>query len=288
MNESHSLAIPKYNTINNNRQNKRARGGGTAILLKKGIYFTEVRHPPCTNFKLLEFTIAKIILVNNDKTTYSCIVAIYASNRLRNEKLFLYEFSSLFNEMKLSDPNHMYIIAGDLNARHTLLGDRANNGRGIYLLDWMEEFNHLYRAKLYPSCAPTYMPAQTMLDICIANSKLNINNAANNPALLLTLDFDSDHKAILITRPKTTSMAHDESADKDLCRNYKRLNWKKFNTLLVETHKSICPKNRNLSADEIDYYISELTVSINKTLDMVSKQAMNKTVVDYLFGTTTH
>lgn len=111
-----------------------------------------------------------------------------------------------------------------------------------------------------------------MLDICIADSRLDINNTLHNPELLPTLDFDSDHKAILITLPYTTTPANEISTDKVLHRNYKQLKWKKFNSLLLETHKNTCPKNCNLSTEDIDYYIDEITNNVNEALDLAFKQ----------------
>lgn len=56
--KSETIEITNYMTLINNRNENRPRGGGTAILIKKGINFSEVLHPTSLHNKVVEYTIA--------------------------------------------------------------------------------------------------------------------------------------------------------------------------------------------------------------------------------------
>ncbi|KAK0071130.1 hypothetical protein PV326_001638, partial [Microctonus aethiopoides] len=245
----------------------RTRGGGTAIVIKKEIIYSEIQYPTSKDNKILEYSIAKINLKGN-KSLF--VVAVYASNSIATKELFLSELSHLFEKLKLHDNKNFYLIAGDFNARHTELGDRASNRRGKYLLEWNKHHTSQYRTKIYPPDAPTYIPAQTFLDLCIADFRMEMNKTTFSQDTLPTIDYDSDHKAILMTllyNDLSIEMNNNPPGNENF-RPYKKINWKKFGKLLIDAHNDTsCPHNRNLTKDEIDHHIEVLSRDINTTLD---------------------
>lgn len=169
----------------------------------------------------------------------------------------------------------MYLIAGDFNARHTLLGDRTINRHGSYLLEWNELYNSTFRTKIYPPDSPTYTPASSFLDICIADYRLALNETYVHPNKLPTLDYDSDHRAIIMSVDKILLTQVDKSESLHI--PFKKINWRKFSKELVSIHTSNIPTNRNLSNTEIDKHVEILTKNINSTLAKFATKKSNAT-----------
>lgn len=91
MNETHSLEIPNYTSFVNNRKNKRARDGGTAILVKeKKMDAIETQLPLSTTNKIIEHTIIKSKLkINNKLKQQLFIVSLYATNKTDTKNIFI-------------------------------------------------------------------------------------------------------------------------------------------------------------------------------------------------------
>lgn len=110
LNSSHRINFAGYNTVRNDRNVTGARGGGTAILVKENINFSEVHYPNSKDKQILEYTIIQLITNNSDKLY---IVSIYATNKVATKQVFLDELNNLFNKLKLYNHKYPYILAGD-------------------------------------------------------------------------------------------------------------------------------------------------------------------------------
>lgn len=100
------------NIIRNDRHNSKT-GGGTAILIKTHIPY-EIMHTPSSRYnQILEYTIVRM---NQKRNQQLYMVAVYANNK--DKPVYYKEMNHLFEKLKLHQPNHYYIITGDLNSRH--------------------------------------------------------------------------------------------------------------------------------------------------------------------------
>ena len=142
LNHSHKLSIKDYNIIRNDRPNA-IQGGGTAILIRKNIQYEECVPPTTTPNEILEHSIAKITITGGNTLI---LISAYARND--NRHLFIDELDKLFINLKLFCCNTYYILAGDLNARRKVWGDRANNPRGRYLGQWESLIDIDYKLNL--------------------------------------------------------------------------------------------------------------------------------------------
>ena len=145
----YKLQFLNYELIRTDRLNSQ-KGGGTAILIKRNIQFEQIFFPSSKNNKSLEYTIIK-----TQATNYSLyIVALHANNL--EKKIFIDEINSLFSKLDLTNCKHYFVMAGDLNVRHSCWGDIVNKTKGTLLKNW--EFNDglLYRAKIIPPAIPTF------------------------------------------------------------------------------------------------------------------------------------
>ena len=106
------------------------------------------------------------------KRTNLFVVSIYA--RKDDRKLFIKGLKSLFDKLHLHHPDNMYIIAADLNARWTDRGDRVSNARGRLLSIWEATDALNFKANILTLNIPTYTPAQSFLDICLADTRTKI------------------------------------------------------------------------------------------------------------------
>lgn len=198
----HRLTIENYDVTRTDRPNAK-KGGGTAIIIKKEIRYKIIEHPSSRGNKLLEYTIIQLKTTAIQKIH---IVSIYVTSKAESEADFITELNELFSKLKLEDENTYYIIAGDYNARHTEFGDRTNRLRGRLLVNWERENALRYKTKIHTPAEPTYIPAQTYLDIAIADARLQFRNLVNNK--LDTISYDSDHKAIFIEIDIQMNLSH--------------------------------------------------------------------------------
>ena len=107
LNNKHVISFKDYSIVRRDRPNA-IQGGGTAILIKRGIPFEVVDLPSSDNNEILEHTTIKINMSNN-KLLY--LTSVYAKND--NRSLFKNEINELFRNLKLDDNKNYYIVAGE-------------------------------------------------------------------------------------------------------------------------------------------------------------------------------
>lgn len=130
LNPNRYVSFKNYK-ISRNDRHQALQGGGTAILYKQSLKTTRVTCKAIKKLKIIETTVHKIKLTNNNVLL---IISLYATNE--NKSSFITELNSLFSALKLDHNNVYYIIAGDYNARHPSWGDQIHNPRGNYLHRW--------------------------------------------------------------------------------------------------------------------------------------------------------
>ncbi|XP_050488684.1 uncharacterized protein LOC126872624 [Bombus huntii] len=151
-----------------------------------------------------------------------------------------------------------YIIAGELNAKHTSWKNETNNTRGNCIRNWLDNKSTHYKTTLYSSELSSYPKGRSYLDICLADARLKFQNLRPNNTLK-TLAYDSDHNALIFHVSKNTSDLLTLETQTEIPRyNYKKTDWKKFqNILLQNCDLKIC-NNVNLTNRQIDAFIDEI------------------------------
>lgn len=114
LNLKHKLFFENYEMIRRDGSNS-IRGGGTAILVRNDIKYIEYKSKIINRLKLLECCIITIPLPSS-KILY-VISAYYPSGN--NNEFFRDEIHQLFSTLNLQNPNNYYVIAGDLNSKHS-------------------------------------------------------------------------------------------------------------------------------------------------------------------------
>ena len=259
LNSSHVVSFKDYNIIRRDRPHA-VQGGGTAILIERGLPFEIIDYPSSSTNEILEYAIIKVSISNNVNLF---LVSIYARNDNRN--LFINEINVLFQSLRLNEDNNFYIIAGDLNARRKAWGDRADNQRGKYVRQWASAHDMYYKLRLITPAFPTFKPARTFLDVCLADSRLIWLNDLGNRAQ--TLPYDSDHEAISLT----FELQNDAGivvgrAEKGHRYNYKSTKWDKFKGRVAELHERNIPDDVNLSIADIDDHIRYINDIIERSV----------------------
>lgn len=156
-----------------------------------------------------------------------------------------------------------------MNARHTNFGYRATNRYGTALMDWDDSNAMKYKTKIYTPVDPTYILAQTFLNLCIADSRLILNNLNNGK--LETEIFDSDHKAIIINLELQQSIYWTCKTATPVC-DYTATNWKAFAKHITKSLPSRTVADENISIEEIDSSLELLTSKIkNRITEVVPK-----------------
>lgn len=214
----------------------------------------------CQNkIKNLEITILKV-KTNATKNLY--LISAYAPGD--NRSSFSQDLNLIFEELDLFNPKNYYVLAGDLNARHHYWNDSKINTRGSNLYNWFVENQIDYRITIAGPIAPTFQSSGSYLDIIIKDARIDIINNINNK--IPTLEFDSDHNALYsIIKISNSDGFTFTPKQKTSHYNFNRTNWKKF-TKELNKHNIMIPNNINLSNEEIDKYINDLSKIISKEL----------------------
>ena len=243
LNETHlskqsNFKLPNYHTYATNRPktSNRPPGGGTAILIHRRLIHHQVHIP--TNS--IENTSIHVQMGKEE----ICISAVY---KKPTNKLDTSDINSILNS-PLST-----IIAGDLNAKHTLWNSRTTNSAGNSLELYITSRNDTI---ITAPTTPTHYPDNPnhnpdVLDIAIMKTGSLQYHLEN-----LTSDLSSDHTPIIIDIQAQTSQT---SPPKPL----RSVDWASFKEDMAQTF-SINP-NTN-TAEEIDAAINQITATISRSL----------------------
>lgn len=268
LNSKHKIQFENYHLIRKDRLGN-TQGGGTAILIRKNLKHSYYTNGTINSFHILETCILKVFLSSN-KLLY-IISAYYPSGN--NDTFFRKEIHELFESMNLHDENNYYILAGDLNAKHSEWGNSINNQKGKLLNDWLMDNDILFRCKLYATCSPSFPRAGSYIDICISDCRLHIVTENNTINSLKILEYDSDHEAVQII----ASLNKEEENFTIFLQNdefnldYKSTNWRRFQNIITQriNQDLIIPNNRNLLNSEIEYHIDRLNNIITDTINEI-------------------
>ena len=261
LNSKHKIDFKDYNIIRRDRPNA-TQGGGVAILIRKNLKFRRLMLSEVEQFKNLEIVTISLNLPDNQKLY---IIAAYAAY---GERLsFNKEIETLFQVLQLDDPDNYFVMAGDLNARHTSWLNQSFNTRGTFLKKWLDDNEIKYKLKLYTSSLPSYPRGNSYLDLCIADTRLEVSKF-NKTGKVETLEYDSDHNAIQMQISyKNDNYFILEKRENNHKFNFRNSNWEKFSDYLAQTYNLKIPNNRNLSNEEIDSYLKDINEAIKITMN---------------------
>lgn len=251
LNNSHRVSFRHYKFIRTDRPNNKG-GGGTGILVRDLINFTHLSLPILHS---IECTAISIQLNNLKKII---VASIYVSKELRNT-IYTEDLDSIVN---LCDNRSQIIIGGDFNAHHPLWKSdlTSPNGRAIY--NWYNDNFSTYSIMLASPFSPSRHCNDThsFLDFFFISSSLDIVYPIAFNNYLQTVPFESDHDAVILNIALVASIVPQE---KITIKNFGNTDWKKFNKKLNELVDNInIPIDRNVSNEEIDVFLSDITLSL--------------------------
>ena len=257
--ESHVVNFKDFNIIRDDR--KHAQGGGTAIIMKKNISYKKIATHSTRTDSVLEHTIIKIKIGTN---MHLYLIAAYATCGAQKE--FIPELENLFKKLKLGQDNNYFVLAGDLNAKHTSWLNPNCNARGVSLDKWLKEREFFYKIKLYCTRFPSYPQGRSYLDVILADVRLEFEDALDG-FKLPNVPYDSDHNAILTSIALTNNTAFlVETMMEGNKFNYKKADWNKFSSRLEELNHNDIPNNRNLLLTETIKHLENLDKYIVKAM----------------------
>lgn len=260
LNNNHRLSFKDYSMVRDDRPNS-TQGGGTCILIKRNIKFDILQISPHQVHRSIETSAIKLKCSNNLNLI---VISIYAPGH--NNVTITNELDHLLNQIDTSNLNNYFIITGDINARLPDWGDSTMNSRGGYIRTWIANHCVEHHFTTYTPAEPTFPKSGSYLDICFADSRLELFNLVNDK--LKTLDYDSDHKAIWFeVNLSISNLLIDDEHNQNFSKNYKKTNWNKFRKYLLESDIDPIPNNRNLSNNEIDEYLDKLNKVINNSIE---------------------
>lgn len=282
----HNVKFANYDIIRDDRDS--VYGGGTAILIRRNIKYKRVQIVSNTTEQILETTIIKIE-IRNDANLF--IIAAYA--KCGAQKEFIPNLENIFQKLKLNIDEAYYILAGDLNAKHTDWSNPNNNARGISLKKWITENEIKNKAKLYSTVLPSYPYGGSFLDVIIADARLDFKNVIDYTKIP-NVSYDSDHNALVTEISLLTDEVFKlEDTENIITFNYREANWEKFKDELKKKLKSDIPNDRNLSMEEILKNLNDINSAIWSTMvetipGIVHKNSMESYVNEKIKKLTKH
>lgn len=190
-------------------------------------------------------------------------MSVYAAGNHKME--FISELTSLCKELNLENLNNYYVLAGDVNAKHTWC-NASNNPRSVALHKWTLESGFELRPRVYCSMLPSYPRENSFLDICILDRRLILDNIIDDLETK-SVPYDRDHNAIkfIVSTPANVPLNIKENK-KSIKYNFAKTNWTAFKSALKNSTNLTIPDNRNLSNAEIDDMLAKVEASITETI----------------------
>lgn len=207
LNPATNFSLPAHIMIRLDRPN--SRGGGVAIIIKHGIRYEILPHPKTS---IIEAIGVKIHALHGDIELFAVYVPRQCVDSNGTSKLFVEDLQ------KLTNNRTGFVVAGDLNARHTLWQNRKSNKNGDLLAD------HLITG----TCAIHFPDEPTFLSPAGITSTLDVflsDLALSKP--VTHHELSSDHYPVvceLDCNPTPVAMA--------MRRDYHRVNWVAFSRLV--------------------------------------------------------
>lgn len=281
LNARHNIKFDNYKFIRKDRCGA-LRGGGTGILIKDDLKFKVYNNEIVSSFKCLETCIIKIPLSSN-KSMF--VISAYYPSGKNNEKLKI-ELQALFEALQLHKEDNFYLMAGDLNCKHTNWGNTINNSTGVALNNWISDNELRFRCTLYATVSPSYPRSSSYLDLCMADSRIFVLRENETTNCLKTLDYDSDHCALQIQIFKNSKLEPLGflSADNEPIFNYKKTNWSKFAKVIIDSiqRDPLIPNDRNLTNIEINFHLDRISNLIIEAINKTVPKYVNKDKLHYI------
>lgn len=236
-----SFSLPDHTVIRLDRIN--ASKGGVAIAVRRTLQF---RMLPDFRLNIIEAVGIELESPDGPITVIAaycpkqCNVSDGSSTQLKNDIQILTRRSGKF------------VLAGDLNARHSIWGNTRNNKNGNVLATDAQSGHYTI---MHPDSPTFFSPAGvgSTLDIVLTNIPDNVTT----PQALT--EMSSDH--LPVTFDLNSSINHRELRRR---KNYHRANWPRFQQLVeerVDRHQCLD------TTEDIDEALQLLTSAINEAED---------------------
>lgn len=245
--EVHNFNLRGYQSFRQNRIGQ--GGGGTAVFLKDIIKGERVT----ANLGEIEGTVVAIKGVNGRKIF---IMSLYLKpqGHLTQEDL-----STIENIIGADEA----LIGADLNAKHSEWGGRESNTAGNALHEWLV-MNPSITIRPTREATRITSTSRSFIDVILTTPGLVLANWRQAREGLDTLDYDSDHKAVMIEVVVERLERHTPTQ----VFNYKGIRVGEFNNMLSEgLMDSALPKDRNVTNAEIDDAVEAMTNGFTQAME---------------------
>lgn len=188
----HDHEMVEYDLVRVDRPG--ARGGGTAVAVKKGLAAVVVPVARLARLSVLEAT-GIVINLNNGHKLY-CISVYYRGAMGR----FIADLVRIFDSLALDRSENQYVIGGDFNALHQAWGFRRTYPRGSELFRFIEDNQPLFGTRVLASEAPSRPLQSSFPDLFIVKDTIDFSPIPDDVVNCLgTVDTTfSDHRMVIV------------------------------------------------------------------------------------------
>lgn len=207
LNPTTNFSLPNHITIRLDRPN--SSGGGVAIIIKRGIRYEILSHPKTS---IIEAIGVKIHALHGDISLFAVYYPRQCVDSNGTSKLYLEDLQ------KLTDARTRFLVAGDLNARHTLWRNHKGNKNGDLLAEHLTSGT----CTIHFPDDPTFLsPAGITSTLDVFLSDLALSKPVTHHEL------SSDHYPVVCELEISPTPAPSEKR-----RDYHRVNWVAFSRLV--------------------------------------------------------
>lgn len=258
----HKIVFDNYQFIRTDKDNSTHKRG-TGILIKNNIKYSPI-NTITWNLKTLEATAIIIETVDNKKFF---IVSVYRSAKNRG-CLDVKDLEIIIEEQRKVNRSKL-IVGGDLNALHEIWLNIRRCPSGIALARWLDTNSALFDIKLLHSAEPTYYKGNysSYLDVFIVSEDVDVVFPTATPNELTICDYLSDHRAVELIFSTSSVLSKAPAVQVQVLQ---KTNWKDFNNIIDAGINNVKLKNNeNMTTQEIDIAVQDLTELITTTMDAV-------------------
>lgn len=243
----HRFLLRGYTVYRQDRTGR--RGGGTAVCLTERLRGERLM----ADLGDIEGTIVRVRGIDGGHVT---VLSLYLRPQ---DTLRMADLDALYDAVGSGE----VIIGADLNAKHTHWGGTVVNPSGRILYEWLVTNPTIV---VRPTAAATRctFTAQSFIDVFLTTVGLGLTDAIRAGDGLRTLDYDSDHMAVLL---EAVTGGLERRVPKEIFA-YRRMRVPDFNRLLGEELSGHgLPLDRNVTTGEIDAAVGSLTAAIDVAMN---------------------
>lgn len=262
------------------RTDRRTRGGGTAIAVRKGL---DGRVVPIESLAQLKHIEATAVMIKLERGKKLFCLSVYNPRRVATMDN---EVRRMFEKLCFHRPENLFILGGDCNAHNTTWNSSRTTMCGRRLWDFVEGEQTAYNTRLLASRQPSRPVSGSYIDLFLISASIQLMEPSQSVNILPSHHVFGDHDLVVLKC--TTEMELENDLDEEegrfrlLRRGVRFINPKIFKSEMITGGDSFSPREltrlaeRNLSTSELDLITEAFSSLILSAMEASMARSVSK------------